>query len=332
MVSWSRLSLSSLLAPWTRPVRAPAPVRSRAGGPAELRLAARGPRGYGPVAHPDSARENSSHTDPSREMSSSRRDVTPIPAAVPVPPAPATASRSASRAAAGLPVTLGGAPARQSDQTTCGSTVLVMLAATGDRVLADWLEHGTLPPGLPPHQVPAEIPPTAAHAPAAPGPAGVTARLAATQRHVKARTSAAALGPAPWPGALGTPPWTAAREARFPGVRYRSVPLADTTARGRALLTSVHGATLAGVPVPLYTGGDLGRGVTTAVPRHVVLAVPPPAAAAHRGHDDAGRPVLHLYDPAGGRVYPVLLEELLDRAAPHPALGGWSHVVWVVLP
>jgi hypothetical protein len=309
MASWSRLSLSSLLSPWTRPVRGPSPMPSRAGGAAELRLAARGPRGYGPVAHGDHP-----------------RDVAPTVGRQP------SASRSASRAAAGLPVTLGGAPAKQSDRTTCGSTVLVMLAATGDRVLADWLEHGTLPADLLPHQVPAEIPPAAAHALAVPGPDGVVARLTAAQRHVKTRTSAAALGPVPWPGALGTPPWTAAREARFPGVRYRSVPVADTTARGRALLTSVHGATLAGVPVPLYTGGDLGRGVTTAVPRHVVLAVPPPAAAAHRGHDDAGRPVLHLYDPASGRVYPVLVEELLGREVPHPALGGWTHVVWVVLP
>ncbi|MFD1504391.1 hypothetical protein FE374_04915 [Georgenia yuyongxinii] len=322
MVTWSRLSLTFLLAPWTRPVRGPSPAPSRAGGAAELRLAAHGPRGYGPVAsapHP-------------REMSSSPRDVTSAASSTPPPatrPAPAPPTPGAR---AGLPVTLGGAPARQSDQTTCGSTALLMLAATGDRVLADWLEHGTLPPELLPHRVPPEIPPAALGGTAQPGPAGVTARLTAAQRHVRTRTSAAALGPAPWPGSLGTPPWTAAREARFPGVRYRSVPLADTTARARTLLTSVHGATLAGVPVPLYTGGDLGRGLTTAVPRHVVLAVPPPAAAAHRGHDDAGRPVLHLYDPASGRVYPVLLDELLDREGPHPALGGWSHVVWVVLP
>jgi hypothetical protein len=115
-------------------------------------------------------------------------------------------------------------------------------------------------------------------------------------------------------------------------VHYRSIALDDASARAEALLGSVHRATLAGVPVPLYTGGDLRRGLATAVPRHVVLAVPPPAAAAHRGHDAAGRPVLHLYDPASARVYPVPVADLLDRTEPHPALGGWTHVVWVVLP
>ncbi|WP_226925522.1 hypothetical protein, partial [Georgenia thermotolerans] len=253
------------------------------------------------------------------------------PAGAPAPPDGAPAAASA------LPVTLGGAPARQTDETTCGSLVLLMLAATGDPVLASWLERGTLAPDLPAAQVPPEIPPEATGMGAVP-PAAATAyptaaaRLAAAQHHLKRRTGARALGPAPWPARLGTPPWTAAREARFPGVRYRSVPLDDASTRAAALLTSVHRATLAGVPVPLYTGGDVRRGLATAVPRHVVLAVPPPAAAAHRGHDDAGRPALHLYEPAGGRVHEVPVADLLGRTEPHPALGGWTHVVWVVLP
>ncbi|MPV87371.1 hypothetical protein GB882_01725 [Georgenia ruanii] len=215
--------------------------------------------------------------------------------------------------------------------------VLLMLAATGDPILADWLERGTLAPDLPADQVPPEIPPAATGMGALP-PVAATAhptaatRLAAAQQHLKRRTSARALGPVPWPGRLGTPPWTAAREARFPGVRYRSVPLDDASPRATALLASAHKATLAGVPVPLYTGGDLRRGLASAVPRHVVLAVPPPAAAAHRGHDDAGRPVLHLYEPAAGLVHEVPVAALLGRTEPHPALGGWTHVVWVVLP
>jgi hypothetical protein len=220
---------------------------------------------------------------------------------------------------------LGGAPARQFDQTTCGSTALLMLAATGDPALATWLETGELPPGLPPHRVPPEIPPRMAAADAA-------GRMAAAQRHVKWRTGARALGPLRWPAALGTPPWTAAREARFRGVRYRDVPVDDTSPAAPALLERVHEATLAGVPVPLYTGGDLGRGLAAAVPRHVVLAVPPPPDAPHRGHDSAGEPVLHLYDPSDGRVHQVPLAHLLGRTGPHPALGGWTHVVWIVLP
>jgi hypothetical protein len=222
-------------------------------------------------------------------------------------------------------VTLGGAPARQSDPTTCGSTALLMLAATGDPVLAGWLENGELPADLPPHRVPPEIPPGRQATDAA-------GRMAAAQQHIKGRTGAHALGPLRWPAALGTPPWTAAREARFPGVRYRGFPVDDASPAGAALIAEVQAATLAGIPVPLYTGGDLGGGLAAAVPRHVVLAVPPPHAARHRGHDDAGNRVLHVYDPSGGRVHQVPLTELLGRTVPHPALGGWTHVCWVLLP
>ena len=233
-------------------------------------------------------------------------------------------SRTPGRVAPQL-VTLGGAPARQSDPTTCGSTVLLMLAATGDPLLAAWLEDGSIPADLPPHRLPPEIPPGRQ----APDAAG---RMALAQRYVKERTSARALGPLRWPGALGTPPWTAAREARFPGVRYRAVPVDDASPAGAALLAEVHAATLEGIPVPLYTGGDLAGGLAAAVPRHVVLAVPPPPEAPHRGHDDGGDPVLHVYDPSGGRVHQVRTAELLGRTTPHPALGGWTHVCWVLLP
>lgn len=234
----------------------------------------------------------------------------------------------ASPAVAPAPVTLGGVPVRQADGTTCGSLVLLMLAATADPVLAGWLEDGTLPESLPAHRVPPEVPPALTRA----GPGGAAARLAAAQQHLKRRTGARALGPLPWPAALGTPPWTAAREARFPGVDYRSLPVDDAAPGAAAVLTSVHGATLAGVPVPLYTGGDLGSGLTTAVPRHIVLAVPPPPGGAHRGHDTAGKPVLHLFEPARGAVHEIRLADLLGRREGHAALGGWAHVVWVLLP
>ncbi|WP_127130436.1 hypothetical protein [Georgenia sp. SYP-B2076] len=239
----------------------------------------------------------------------------------------ATAPHIPPERARGVPVTLGGAPARQRDATTCGPAVLLMLAATGDPVLATWLEEGALPAGLPPHRVPPEIPPALVGAESA-----AADRLDAAQQHLQARTCARGLGPVPWPRRLGTPPWTAAREARFPGVRYRSVPLDDASPAAATLLARVHAATAAGVPVPLYAGGDLGRGLATAVPRHVVLAVPPPPGGAHRGTDPAGPPVLHLYDPASARVYAVPLAALLGRREPLPALGGWTHVCWVLLP
>src|SRR5690606_30814482 len=231
------------------------------------------------------------------------------------------------------PVVLGGARVVQVDGASCGSTVLLMLAATGDPVLARWLEIGELPAGLLPHRMPPEIPREDGTGLAvAPGLRTAVDRLAAAQRHVHRRTSARALCLLPWPAALGTPPWPAAREARFPGVRYHHLPIDDTAPAAASLLAAVHTATLAGTPVPLYTGGDLAHGLTSAPPRHVVLAVPPPDGAPHRGHDTSGNPVLHLFEPSGGRVHQVPVADLLGRSDPHPALGGWPHVCWVLLP
>lgn len=288
---WRRLSLSDLVV-WVRPERRPAgPVDGLPDGPAD-----------GPA--PGTGAGDGSGAGPA---------------------APSSASP---RSHAGVPVTLGGVRVRQTDETTCGSTVLLMLVATGDPVLARWLETGELPAGLPPHRVPPEIPPALRPRGAAPA-STVPGRLAAAQRHIKRRTSASALGPLTWPGRFGTPPWTAAREARFPGVTYRVVPFADTSPTAAAVLAAVQRATMDGVPVPLYTGGDLGGGVGTAVPRHVVLAVPPPAE--QRAAAAAAR-LLHVYDPASGKVYRVPVGELLRRTAPHPALGGWTHVSAVLLP
>ena len=219
----------------------------------------------------------------------------------------------------GLPVVLGGARARQVDGTTCGSAVLVMLAATGDPELARWLETGDLPSG----PLPPEIPPELAAGRPVPS---AEARFAAAQRHVKKRTRSDALGPLRWPASLGTPPWTAAREARFPGVRYRVRPIDDGAPDAVAVLDRVTAATGRGHPVPLYTGGDVRRGLAQAVPRHVVLAVPPPPTK--RPEPD----VIHLYEPGHGNVHRLPLSALLGRTTPHPALGGWTHVMVALLP
>ncbi|MHB1288015.1 hypothetical protein [Georgenia sp.] len=368
---WRRLSLSTLVAAFTRPLRA-----------AGADVAA--PTRHRPVPAP--ADTGVPVTLPGVPVTLPGVPVTHAGVPVTLP---------------SVPVTLGGTLVRQTDQTTCGSTVLLMLAATGDPVLALWLERGELPADLPRHRIPPEIPPTlrprfsaaatATTTTTAPGitttapvtttapatttvpvttaPAIITAasvttvteRLSAAQQYIKVRTGARAVGLLRWPGRFGTPPWTAAREARFPSVAYRAVPLDDAAPAAAALLASVHRATTAGVPVPLYTGGDIGRGIATAIPRHVVLAVPPPAsrpapavsdragpadsdrsapAVSDRPGSGAGsRPgpglsgkLLHLYDPASGKVYQVPLAELLHRTEPHPALGGWTHVAVVLLP
>lgn len=227
---------------------------------------------------------------------------------------PAGTSRPRAAAAEGLPVLLGEARARQTDGTTCGSAVLVMLAATGDPALARWLETGDLPAGPRPPEVPAQE-----------VSGGAAERFAAAQREVKAATGRRALGPLPWPGALGTLPWAAAREARFPGVRYRVRPVDDSSPQAADVLALVESANRRGIPVPVYVGGDVRGGLSQAVPRHVVLAVPPPPGAALPG-------TLQVYEPAEGSVHTVAVSELLGRTSPHRALGGWTHVTAVLLP
>jgi hypothetical protein len=222
------------------------------------------------------------------------------------------------------PVVVGGARARQADGTTCGSAVLGMLAAAGDPTLALWLATGRLLPGhLPPEL--RRMPAAAVTSPDA------TVRLAGLQREIKRATGRHGLGPFPWPAAIGTPPWGAARVARFRGVRFGHVLVDDTDAAHVArVLDAADAALAAGVPVPLFTGGDLGSGVLTALPRHVVLLVP--TASAGRRAPGPAHPGYAVYEPGHGRVHRVARAELARPGGPHPALGGWSHVCWAVLP
>ncbi|HZK05771.1 MAG TPA: hypothetical protein VFC82_07975 [Actinomycetaceae bacterium] len=220
-------------------------------------------------------------------------------------------------------VELGGVPAVQTDESSCGSACLVMLAATGDEVLAEWLETGVLPKGLQIDELPPEIPANALVD--TPGAAG---RFAAAQRAVKESTSFRAVGPLPWPRRLGTLPWAAARVARFPGVRYVHRPVDDRGDSGREMLSLVLNALGHGYPVLLYSGGTRSSGWTTALPRHVLLAVP----AGERRVTPEGTPIISIYEPHSGRVFEVPANELADRTEPSPALGHWSNIQWLVLP
>ncbi|MCB2176626.1 MAG: hypothetical protein KQH57_12505 [Actinomycetales bacterium] len=205
------------------------------------------------------------------------------------------------------------ADARQTDSTTCGSASLVLLAATGDPALAAWLASGWVPQSRP-----TELSGATDRAAALLADRPSHERFALLQQVVKRRTNARALGPVPWPGSLGTPPWGAARVARYPGVRWTHRMVDDTRPdEVAALWALVAGAVRSGVPVPLYAGGDSSGGWQTAVPRHVVLAVAVGAGGA-----------LEVFEPSSGRLL------ALDRqgAGPRPALGGWSHLTWVVLP
>ena len=225
-------------------------------------------------------------------------------------------------------VLLADAPARQTDQTTCGSTVLAMLAAAGDPLLALWLVTGRGATG----RLPVEVAALDASAQAAPT---ALARFAAVQLGTKTRSNRRALGPFSWPARMGTPPWGAARVARHPGVSFRGVMIDDTDTDGfAALLDRADHALAAGVPVPLFTGGDLSTGLMTAAPRHVVLLTPREAVvgegAVGEGATDAITYV--LFDPASGALYDVTRAEMLESTGPRPAFGGWSHVCWAILP
>lgn len=210
--------------------------------------------------------------------------------------------------------------ARQADGTSCGSAVLTMLAAMGDPALASWLVTGRLvgaEADRPPELVAAD---PRALARLADAPA--RARFAAVQRVYRRRATSGSLLGLPWPSSLGTPPWGAARVARFPGVTYGHHPLDDSAGPALvAVLDGVGRAVDAGVPVPLFTGGDTRRGWSTAVPRHVVLAV---------GRSPGGG--LLVFEPAQGRVMPVTRAELVAGRDRQPAFGGWSHLVWALVP
>lgn len=207
-------------------------------------------------------------------------------------------------------LTVGAARARQVDASTCGSAVLAMLALAGDARLALRLARAVDP----------------------------ASAFGALQRSVKRATNRTVDGVPAWPSDLGTPPWGAARVARYGKVRYThrvvSEPGRAGVGRSGNVWSAVLDAVRAGVPVPLFTGGDLGHGLRTAVPRHVVLLT---AVGRADGQD-----VARIYEPSSGAVHTVPFGVLgvggasdsvaVVRAARLAALGGWPHVTWALLP
>ncbi|MCB7136486.1 hypothetical protein [Cellulosimicrobium marinum] len=226
-------------------------------------------------------------------------------------------------------VSLGPVHAHQVDGTTCGSAALGLLAAAGDPVLALWLVTGATP--------------GSSHGTAAArGPEEPVDRWRHLQQTLKRRTTRHALGPIPWPGALGTPPWGAARVARYADVRYAHRVVGPP--QGDAVLTTALRAAARGVPVPLFTGGDLSGGPAAAVPRHVVLltradaapdAVPDDAPEVRPGDRERPSTSCDVYEPSSGTLHRIDAAHLAHGAY-HPgvrrALGGWPHVVWALLP
>jgi hypothetical protein len=165
----------------------------------------------------------------------------------------------------------------QVDGTTCGSAVLVALAAWADPTELARLE--AVPAG------------GQLLAGSLISPNSFGSRYDSRQKQVHRQTNRF------WPQALGTTPWGAARWLRdhVPAAgRYR-VRLVDDTSPAdiEALLSAVDAALAEGQPVPLVVG--------SLVPRHYVLAL----CRDGDGPGDGWR----VYEPTSGQV------RLLARAA-----------------
>jgi hypothetical protein len=118
----------------------------------------------------------------------------------------------------------------------------------------------------------------------------------------------------PWPRALGTPPWGAAKELEF-GASRRGTDYETRVLRlhRRSGLRQAHARLVEvvadGEPALLYIGNAL-------LPRHITLVLP----------GDGDR-VLDVYDPATGQV--TLLDE--GRFAGRDLrIAGWD-VPWIVV-
>jgi hypothetical protein len=185
-----------------------------------------------------------------------------------------------------------GAVLDQVDGTTCGSAVLVALAAWADPAALDRLEAA----------------PTDATAGTGSAGTGFAARYDAWQKQVHRQTNRF------WPQALGTTPWGAARWLRdhAPAAgRYR-VRLVDDTSEAdvAAVIRAVGGALALGRPVPLVVGSF--------VPRHYVLAL---------GADgDSWR----VYEPTSGQVR--LLDPAAVRERRLAPVLGFDRLHAVLLP
>jgi hypothetical protein len=141
-------------------------------------------------------------------------------------------------------------------------------------------------------------------------------RFRAQQDAVAAAVNRRAVGPAPWPRFLGSPPWALARFInRFTtltGGRFSWVPLVDARWQRRAAaLDAVAAAASAGLPVPLVLEGSGDRAMMLAV------WAPDPMGA------------LRCYDPAAGLVVDVARSEL---DAGRVGIAGLDRVEGAILP
>lgn len=230
----------------------------------------------------------------------------------------------------------------QTDATTCGPTCLLaarLLLAPGERAAVT----GDLAQEMAASQ---------------PGREGkhLLSVLSRHQVRLQRAMNVHGLGVLPWPKALGSTPWSVARQmteiasACTPGGGRRRYTVRWVSDHGPAWGTEVASIreVLAGrLPVILVTGGPLvldddaegdptararlraSLARTPAVPRHYVLALPWRSVE----QDDPGEGRVHIYEPSSGSVRPLDLTAPRDPHRPGPReLGNWPRVLAVIAP
>ena len=230
----------------------------------------------------------------------------------------------------------------QTDATTCGPTCLLatrLLLAPGERVaVTDDLTH--------------EMTDSQS------GREGkqLVSVLSRQQVRIQRAMNARGLGVLPWPKALGSTPWSVARQMTeivstcTPGGGRRRYTVRWVSDHGPAWgseVASIREVLAGGLPVILVTGGplvldDVAEGEPTvgsrlrtslartpAVPRHYVLALPWQAIE----QDDPGEGSAHIYEPSSGSVRPLDLTAVRDphRLGPRE-LGGWPRILAIIAP
>jgi hypothetical protein len=183
----------------------------------------------------------------------------------------------------------------QPDLTTCGSSVLVVAHMFSDPSYAAFVVNGS-----------------SRVAGGATGTVQSRFKQAALAMH---RLTGGFRSPSggfqlPWPSALGTQPWSLAREMAMLTGRTYQVQAISPGQRSRTF-SRVASLARKGVLVPLFVGSRW-------LPRHVVLALP---------SDDLPSDQLMIYDPASGRRYPITAA---DFAAGRLDVAGWS-VPWAAI-
>ena len=230
----------------------------------------------------------------------------------------------------------------QTDGTTCGPTCLLaalLLLAPGKRaaVTSDLAQEMTAAPlGREGKQL--------------------VSVLSRQQVRLQRAMNIRGLGILPWPKALGSTPWSVARQmteiasACTPGGgrrRYTVTWVSDHGPAWGSEVASIREALAGGIPVILVTGGPLildtlaegeptararlraSLARTPAVPRHYVLALPWRTI----GQDDPGEGSAHIYEPSSGAVRPLDLTAPRDPRRPGPReLGGWPRILAVIAP